>query len=106
MVMAYVEYLPSSSTYHALIILDPHSNKWVLNTTATPLFFLLTQLVIAIILFLGAHFAHLIQIPLELDLKVCKGLIPMVALNVIGLRYAHVLTFFHTFKFTPIKQFK
>lgn len=67
-----------------------YSNKWVLNTTSAPLFFLLSQLFIAIILFIGAHFAGLIQIPLQLDIEVCKGLVPMVALNVIGLRYAHI----------------
>ena len=89
MVMAYVEHLPLSSTIHSFFSI--YSNKWVLNTTAAPLFFLLTQLVIAILLFLAAHFAHLIQIPLEFDLEVCKGLIPMVALNVIGLRYVRIL---------------
>jgi len=61
------------------------ANKWVLNTTEAPLFFLLFQLLVAILLFLGAHAVGSIQIPLVLDPEVCKGLIPMVALNVIGL---------------------
>lgn len=61
------------------------ANKWVLNKTEAPLFFLLCQLIMAILLFLGARAVGLIQIPLVLDLEVCKGLIPMVALNVIGL---------------------
>lgn len=61
-------------------------NKWVLNTTDTPLFFLLMQLIIAVILFLVAHMAGFLQLPIQLDLEVCKGLIPMVGLNVIGLR--------------------
>lgn len=61
-------------------------NKWVLNITDTPLFFLLSQLVIAVILFLLAHMAGMLQLPLQLDTQVCKGLIPMVGLNVIGLR--------------------
>jgi solute carrier family 35 (GDP-fucose transporter), member C1 len=69
------------------------SNKWVLNTTSAPLFFLLAQLLIAILLFLGAHMAGFIQIPLQLDLEVCKGLIPMVALNVIGLRCVQIIAF-------------
>jgi len=61
------------------------ANKWVLNTTEAPLFFLLSQLLVAILLFLGAHAVGSIQIHLVLDLQICKGLIPMVALNVIGL---------------------
>ncbi|KAI0633999.1 hypothetical protein C8Q77DRAFT_1056572, partial [Trametes polyzona] len=65
------------------------SNKWVLSTTDTPLFFLLAQLVIAVVLFLIAHMAGLLQLPLKLDLQVCKGLIPMVGLNVIGLSFSN-----------------
>jgi len=61
------------------------ANKWVLNTTSAPLFFLLSQLLVAIMLFLGAHTVGIIQIPLRLDLDVCKGLVSMVALNVVGL---------------------
>jgi solute carrier family 35 (GDP-fucose transporter), member C1 len=60
----------------------------VLNTTTAPLFFLLTQLFIAVILFLGAHFLGFIEIPLHLDFATCKGLVPMVVLSVIGLRSA------------------
>ena len=62
-----------------------------MNTTDTPLFFLLTQLLIAVLLFLLAHMAGLLQLPLQLDMQVCKGLIPMVGLNVVGLRYVHAL---------------
>ncbi|KAJ3008082.1 hypothetical protein NUW54_g3294 [Trametes sanguinea] len=65
------------------------ANKWVLNTTDTPLFFLLMQLIIAVILFLFAHMAGLLQLPLQLDIQVCKGLIPMVGLNVIGLSFSN-----------------
>lgn len=61
-------------------------NKWVLNETDVPLFFLFCQLVVAVILFLIAHMAGLVQLPIALDLQVCKGLIPMVGLNVVGLR--------------------
>ena len=52
------------------------------------MFFLLAQLVIAVILFLAAHMAGLLQLPLALDWQVCKGLVPMVGLSVIGLRCA------------------
>ncbi|EIW53658.1 uncharacterized protein TRAVEDRAFT_31694 [Trametes versicolor FP-101664 SS1] len=65
------------------------ANKWVLNITDTPLFFLLSQLVIAVILFLLAHMAGMLQLPLQLDTQVCKGLIPMVGLNVIGLSFSN-----------------
>ncbi|KAI0768282.1 hypothetical protein BD413DRAFT_134020 [Trametes elegans] len=65
------------------------ANKWVLNITDTPLFFLLSQLVIAVVLFLIAHMAGLLQLPLQLDMQVCKGLIPMVGLNVIGLSFSN-----------------
>ena len=68
-----------------------HRNKWVLNSTDTPLFFLFTQLVIAVVLFLIAHMSGFLQLPLQLDMEVCKGLVPMVGLNVVGLRYVHAL---------------
>ncbi|KAF7982825.1 hypothetical protein HWV62_25772 [Athelia sp. TMB] len=61
------------------------ANKWVLNTTSAPLFFLLSQLFVAIILFLGAHAVGLIQIPLSISVEVAKGLVPMVGLSTIGL---------------------
>lgn len=62
------------------------SNKWVLNDTDVPLFFLFTQLVIAVALFLAAHVLGLLTLPLDFDLEVLKGLVPMIGLNVIGLR--------------------
>ncbi|EMD37106.1 hypothetical protein CERSUDRAFT_115024 [Gelatoporia subvermispora B] len=65
------------------------ANKWVLNVTDTPLFFLLAQLVIAVVLFLFAHLLGLLQLPLRLDMQVCKGLIPMVGLNVVGLSFSN-----------------
>ncbi|TBU41405.1 hypothetical protein BD309DRAFT_965359 [Dichomitus squalens] len=65
------------------------ANKWVLNTTDTPLFFLLAQLIIAVILFLIAHTLGFLQLPLQLDIQVCKGLIPMVGLSVIGLSFSN-----------------
>jgi hypothetical protein len=62
------------------------SNKWVLNTTTTPLFFLWAQLAIAALLFIVSDALRLLPDRLTLDLATCKGLIPMVGLNVFGLR--------------------
>lgn len=62
------------------------SNKWVLNTTDVPLFFLDMQLIIAVILFLFAHMLGMLQLPLRWDWQVIKGLIPTVSLSLIGLR--------------------
>ena len=67
---------------------DPHirRNKWVLNTTTTPLFFLLAQLLIAVVLFVVTSAVGFIKVPLKPDPRKCKGLMPMVLINVIGLR--------------------
>ena len=65
-------------------------NKWVLNSTEVPLFFLCTQLVIAVVFFLAAHALGLLHIPLEFDPVVLKGLVPMIGLNVVGLRYVTI----------------
>ena len=64
-----------------------YRNKWVLNSTEVPLFFLCTQLIIAVVFFLAAHALGLLHVPLEFDPVVLKGLVPMIGLNVIGLRY-------------------
>jgi len=61
------------------------ANKWVLNKTTVPLFFLFTQLVIAVVLFAGAHFVGLFKVPPKLDISMCKGLAPMVFMNVLNL---------------------
>ncbi|EGO01010.1 hypothetical protein SERLA73DRAFT_179036 [Serpula lacrymans var. lacrymans S7.3] len=65
------------------------ANKWVLKTTAAPLFFLLTQLLIAVILFLISHATGLLQVPLYIDMQLFKGLAPMVGLNVVGLSFSN-----------------
>ncbi|KAI0694136.1 hypothetical protein BC835DRAFT_1350852 [Cytidiella melzeri] len=65
------------------------ANKWVLNNTDVPLFFLCTQLAIAVVLFLAAHVSGLLQLPLEFNLQVVKGLIPMIGLNVLGLSFSN-----------------
>ncbi|KAG9009971.1 hypothetical protein FRB90_008053 [Tulasnella sp. 427] len=63
------------------------ANKWVLNKTDVPLFFLFTQLVIAVVLFGGLHvsgfFFRLPERPM--DSALLKGLAPMVILGVVNL---------------------
>lgn len=66
---------------------DVRSNKWVLNATEAPLFFLWTQLMIAVFLFLLSSLFRLLPDQLSFDLAVCKGLVPLVLLNVASLRY-------------------
>ncbi|KAJ7076420.1 hypothetical protein C8R44DRAFT_64634 [Mycena epipterygia] len=61
------------------------ANKWVLNATPAPLFFLTTQLFIAVVLFLITDTLRVLPERLSFDVKVCKGLVPMVGLNVLGL---------------------
>jgi GDP-fucose transporter C1 len=58
-----------------------------LNGTKTPLFFLLTQLVIACLLFLACHAVGFLKLPRALDMKIVRGLAPLIACNVLGLRY-------------------
>lgn len=65
------------------------ANKWVLNSTETPLFFLFTQLVLAVLLFLVGHAANLYKVPLHFDKQIMQGLIPTVSLNVVGLSFSN-----------------
>ncbi|KAF9563874.1 hypothetical protein CPC08DRAFT_705789, partial [Agrocybe pediades] len=65
------------------------ANKWVLNTTTTPLFFLWAQLAIAAGLFMASDALRLLPDRLTFDLQTCKGLIPMVGLNVFGLSFSN-----------------
>jgi len=61
-------------------------NKWVLNVTSVPLFFLFSQLVIAVILFCLGHTFKIITLPMmRVDLPVVKGLASTVILNVLSL---------------------
>lgn len=71
-------------------------NKWVLKETDVPLFFLCTQLAIAVVLFLIAHMFGLLQLPLDFNPEVLKGLIPMIGLNVVGLRCGEMSSFVST----------
>ncbi|KAJ7481459.1 hypothetical protein FB451DRAFT_1555745 [Mycena latifolia] len=61
------------------------ANKWVLNTTPAPIFFLQAQLLIAVILFIIADAIRVLPDRLTFDVKVCKGLAPMVGLSCLGL---------------------
>lgn len=59
--------------------------------TDAPLFFLLVQLIIAVLLFGIADVLRILPNRLTLDLKICKGLVYVVGLNVLGLRYSSKL---------------
>jgi len=65
------------------------ANKWVLNSIDAPLFFLLAQLVIAVLLFLISGAMGVLPDRLTFETDICRGLIPMVALNVVGLSFSN-----------------
>lgn len=65
------------------------ANKKVLQTTAPPLFFLFSQLVIAVILFIAAHTTRLIVLPLYVDTQLLIQLAPNIGLNVVGLSFSN-----------------
>ncbi|KAF8584138.1 hypothetical protein K439DRAFT_1633778 [Ramaria rubella] len=66
------------------------ANKWVLNSTDVPLFFLLSQLVIAVLLFFATNVAGLLPAAsLSVDWRAAKGLAPMIGLNVVGLSFSN-----------------
>jgi len=65
------------------------ANTWVLNTSTTPLFFLWAQLAIAVALFVISDALHILPDRLTLDLATCKGLVPMVGLNILGLAFSN-----------------
>ncbi|KAL4072165.1 hypothetical protein J3A83DRAFT_4239497 [Scleroderma citrinum] len=52
-------------------------------------FFLFTQLLIAVILFLTSHAVGIIQIPLYIDSQLLRGLAPNICLNVVGLSFSN-----------------
>lgn len=60
----------------------------MLNQTSVPLFFLFTQLVIAVLLFASLHATgYIFHIPERpLDGTLLKGLAPMVFMNVLNLK--------------------
>ncbi|KAF8523037.1 hypothetical protein JB92DRAFT_2827455 [Gautieria morchelliformis] len=63
------------------------ANKWVLSSTAAPLFFLFAQLIIAVLLFIISHLLGLFTVPFTLDAATCKGMAPLVCVNVLGLSF-------------------
>ncbi|KAJ7359581.1 hypothetical protein DFH08DRAFT_846447 [Mycena albidolilacea] len=65
------------------------ANKKVLNVTDAPLFFLLVQLIIAVLLFGIADVLRILPNRLTFDLKICKGLVYVVGLNVLGLSFSN-----------------
>ncbi|KAG7095680.1 hypothetical protein E1B28_006395 [Marasmius oreades] len=65
------------------------ANKWVLDETGAPLFFLFTQMLIAVVLFLLSDAFKLLPDRLSFDLQICKSLIPMIGLNVVGLSFSN-----------------
>jgi len=79
--------LGTVSFYLVAAIAMVMANKWVLNQTAIPLFFLFTQLIIAVILFATLHSTgYIFRIPERpLDATLYKGLAPMVFMNVLNL---------------------
>ncbi|KAB5590857.1 GDP-fucose transporter 1 [Ceratobasidium theobromae] len=63
------------------------ANKWVLNETDTPVFFLFCQLVVAVLMFVVAHVVGLLRLPRMVDAALLKGLAPMITVNVLGLNF-------------------
>jgi len=61
----------------------------VLSKTTTPLFFLWMQLAIAVVLFMISDLLRLLPDRLTFDLKISKGLVSMVGLNVVGLSFSN-----------------
>lgn len=57
--------------------------------TSVPVFFLMVQLGIAVVLLAISKWSGLFQISLDLDRETSKALIPMVAVNVLGLKYVN-----------------
>lgn len=65
------------------------ANKWVLNMTSAPLFFLWMQLMIAVVLFGVSDMLRLLPDRLTFDVKVCKGLSAMIGLSLLSLSFSN-----------------
>ena len=67
------------------------ANKWVLNTTSIPLFFLWSQLFLATLFFIVADFLRFLPSSshLSFSFTTAKGLVPMVSLNVLSLAFSN-----------------
>ncbi|SCV69157.1 BQ2448_2177 [Microbotryum intermedium] len=61
-------------------------NKWVLNAVQIPLFFLFCQLLIAVLLLHLCALFGAMKLP-RMESHVCKGLVPLIACNVLGLAF-------------------
>ncbi|KAF8752294.1 Triose-phosphate Transporter family, partial [Rhizoctonia solani] len=81
------EQAASVSFYMVAAIAHDDSNKWVLNETDAPVFFLFCQLVVAVLLFVIAHVVGILKLPRMVDGPLLKGLMPMIAVNVLGLNF-------------------
>ncbi|QRV84791.1 GDP-fucose transporter 1 [Ceratobasidium sp. AG-Ba] len=77
----------SVSFYIVAAIARLESNKWVLNKTDIPVFFLFCQIVVAVLLFVGAHIFGLLRLPRMVDMALLKGLAPLITVNVLGLNF-------------------
>ncbi|TEB32681.1 hypothetical protein FA13DRAFT_1763774 [Coprinellus micaceus] len=75
-------------------------NKWVLNTTDTPLFFLWTQLAIAALLFVICDLFRALPDRLSFDMATAKEMGAVVGLNVIGLSFSN-----YTLKYSHAASF-
>lgn len=75
------------SFYMATSIVMVIVNKAVLNAVSLPITFLWLQIVVAVALIYGCHFAGLWKLPSKLDPVVVRGLLPLVSINVIGLTF-------------------
>ncbi|KAI0284567.1 hypothetical protein BGY98DRAFT_947545 [Russula aff. rugulosa BPL654] len=85
--MAYRLHVAGTVTFYLVAALAMVMvNKWVLNVTSAPLFFLFAQLVIAVILTLLGHALKIITVPLmRIDRPILTGLAPTVIFNVLSL---------------------
>ncbi|KAH7101204.1 hypothetical protein BKA62DRAFT_703877 [Auriculariales sp. MPI-PUGE-AT-0066] len=63
------------------------ANKWVLNKSNTPLFFLFMQLLVAVALLFVCRILRILKFPVEVSAAKAKGLIPLVLINVTGLSF-------------------
>lgn len=85
--MAYRLHVTATVTFYLVAALAMLMvNKWVLNVTSAPLFFLFAQLIIAVILFCLGHILKIITVPvMRIDRPILNGLAPTVILNVLSL---------------------
>ncbi|KAM0756320.1 hypothetical protein T439DRAFT_321024 [Meredithblackwellia eburnea MCA 4105] len=76
----------SVSFYLVAAIVMVMVNKWVLNAIEIPLFFLFCQLIIAVVLLHICALFGYFKLP-TLDYQTCRGLVPLISCNVLGLAF-------------------